>query len=736
MAGMERVIERAHGCLLGQLTGDALGSMVEFMSTDAIRRQYPGGLREIGPSPVFHTLAGQPTDDSELALALARTLVHSDGFNDEHIAAAYGAWLESEPFDVGGTIGTAARAISGAEARGVSKVEAARDAANRASEANGALMRQSPLAMWGCGLTPELLADVVRRDTLLTHPNRVCQDASAAFVIALAAVIREGLDAEQAYARAVTWDEAHGESRTVTAALRAARATSPDYETNQGHVLIALQNAFYQALHASTVEEGVVATVMGGGDTDTNAAIAGALLGALHGGRVIPAQWRQVVLACRPQQGVAGVQRPRPRIYWPIDALPLAEQLLAAGMRRHDEPTAPTRPSTTHPSARIVADAADGREVDGREADRRAGDPPVETDHRAGAPGAPLPTQDRFVGALLGGAMGDALGRPNEGSRSASLEDDHPRHVTDYRRWHGWAGGPIGTITDDTQMTICVAECLVTNGYLNPEDLARRFVDWLPVGRGKGDATTRAVARLQAGVPWDEAGENSAGNGAAMRAAPIGLLRWNDPARLRSEAVLSALPTHREPMAVAGAVAMAAATAWLLTRQGYDWAPEEFVVAVQRAIAGIETKPQPERRDPSSLTTLYDRIGEIPGLLGWPPRKVFDYLYGGAFVLESLPSALYCFLHSPDDIEQMLLLGANAGYDTDTIAAMAGTLGGALGGITALPQRLLPELEYRNEFVALGTALHRLTCRVSSHLLDPGRQRDLLEEGVHWSESV
>ncbi len=84
----------------------------------------------------------------------------------------------------------------------------------------------------------------------------------------------------------------------------------------------------------------------------------------------------------------------------------------------------------------------------------------------------------------------------------------------------------------------------------------------------------------------------------------------------------------------------------------------------------------------------------------------------------------------------MLLLGANAGYDTDTIAAMAGTLGGALGGITALLQRLLPELEYRNEFVALGTALHRLTCRVSSHLLDPGRQRDLLEEGVHWSESV
>jgi len=698
----ERLTERAQGCLLGQLTGDALGSMVEFMPADTIRKRHPMGLREIGPSPVFHTLAGQPTDDSELALALARTLLDGDGFDDERVAGAYGAWLESEPFDVGGTIGTAARAILGASARGVSKVEAARDAANRGSEANGALMRQSPLAVWGYALAPEMLADVVRRDTLLTHPNQVCQDASAAFIVALAAVIREGLDAEQAYAHAVAWDDAHGRSPTVTAALRAARATAPDYETNQGHVLIALQNAFYQALHAPTVEEGVVATVMGGGDTDTNAAIAGALLGALHGGRAIPDQWRRMVLTCRPQRGIAEVQRPRPQVYWPIDALLLAEQLLAAGARQYDA-AASSRPSPTRQSVQVVAAATAVHESAGQAVEMVRGTTPT---------GAYTPTQDRFIGTLLGGAIGDALGRPNEGSRSASFEDDHPRHVIDYRKWHGWTDGPVGTITDDTQMTMCVAECLVDNGRLDPEDLARRFVNWLPIGRGKGEATTRAVVRLQSGVPWDESGEDSTGNGAAMRSAPIGLLRWNDPARLRDEAMLSALPTHREPMAVAGAVAMAAATAWLLTRQGDDWTPEEFVAAVQRAIAGIETKPQPERRDPSSLTTLHNRIGEIPRLLSRPPREAFSYLYGGAFVLESLPAALYCFLRSPNDVEQTLLLAANAGYDTDTIAAMAGTLGGALGGVKALPQRLLPELEYHDEITALGVALHRLACRM------------------------
>ena len=68
------IVDRAQGCLRGQLVGDALGSMVKFTSAHDIARLYPHGLREIGPSPVHGTIADQPTDDSELALALARSL--------------------------------------------------------------------------------------------------------------------------------------------------------------------------------------------------------------------------------------------------------------------------------------------------------------------------------------------------------------------------------------------------------------------------------------------------------------------------------------------------------------------------------------------------------------------------------------------------------------------------------------------------------------------------------------
>ncbi|MCC6626200.1 MAG: ADP-ribosylglycohydrolase family protein [Chloroflexi bacterium] len=336
------VLHRAQGCLLGQLTGDALGSLVEFKSAAEIARLYADGPRTIGPSPVWGTLAGQPTDDSELALLLARVLLMEDGFDAETVAAAYVFWHESTPFDEGATTAQALSALTQARHAGQSLVAAAAAGANQASQANGALMRQSPLAIWGHTLPADELATALDADTRLTHPNRVCRDASAAFGVALAAVVREGHDARAAYQTAVAWDAAHGASPSVTAALAAAARAMPDFGPSSGHVIIALQNAFYQALHAPSFEEGVVATVRGGGDTDTNAAIAGALLGTLHGVAAIPWAWRSAVLTCRPHASRARGRLARPMAVWPIDALILAERLAWQGARRATHP-APSR---------------------------------------------------------------------------------------------------------------------------------------------------------------------------------------------------------------------------------------------------------------------------------------------------------------------------------------------------------------------------------------------------------
>lgn len=310
----ENTLSRARGCMLGQLAGDSLGSLVEFQTPDQIRQTYPHGIRELKDGGTWNTLAGQPTDDSELALMLARSLVEHGRYDRYKVKAAYRTWFDSGPFDCGGTIASALRGMP-----------------NEDSQANGALMRVSPLGIFGSGHDLWDVSKWAMLDAGLTHPNPVCRQANALFTMALARAIRTGCSAQSLYAGMLVWaEELNAETSLKGALLQAAQTAPLNYIRHQGWVLIAFQNAVWQMLHAPNLEEGVVDTVMHGGDTDTNAAICGALLGAIQGESAIPTQWKEKVLNCRPEIGKHGIQRPRPKIYWPIDALELSTQLVSA----------------------------------------------------------------------------------------------------------------------------------------------------------------------------------------------------------------------------------------------------------------------------------------------------------------------------------------------------------------------------------------------------------------------
>lgn len=329
-AGM---VSRAQGCLLGQLAGDSLGGLVEFQETAAIRSGYPRGLRDLANGGCWSNLAGQPTDDSELALALARTLVLIGRYDEGEVLEAYVRWYKDpQTFDIGGTIGRALRAAAAAS-NPSDRLRRVSQEASQTSQANGALMRVSPVGIF-CAGRPQAAADVARRDSLLTHPHRACVDASAVYVAAIATAIAKGGAPADCHAAALAEaDRTHvaPEIRNALTAASHSPATSYDGD-NMGWVLIALQNAFYQLLHAPNLEEGIVDTVMRGGDTDTNGAIAGALLGAVHGRENVPERWVQTLLKCRPGAGSA-TRHPRRLEYWPVDALELAEALLRAGLR-------------------------------------------------------------------------------------------------------------------------------------------------------------------------------------------------------------------------------------------------------------------------------------------------------------------------------------------------------------------------------------------------------------------
>jgi ADP-ribosyl-[dinitrogen reductase] hydrolase len=296
-------LERAQGCLLGQAIGDSLGSLVESKSAAEIAQLYPNGLRDLADGGVHHTIAGQPTDDSEMALALARCLVAERQFVPEKTLEAYRAWITTRPVDVGATTERGLLGMHTAE-----------------SESNGSLMRVSPLGVWAAG-DPARAAETARADSALTHPNPVCVEACAAYAAAIAAGVAGG-------SRAAMRDAALAHSRGKARELLARGGLPPDFMTKSGAVRTSLLNAFHH-LTQSGFEEAVVATVAAGGDTDTNAAVCGALLGAALGRQAIPSRWTLPVLACRATLD-AGAPRPRPSAYWPDDILDLAEALLEA----------------------------------------------------------------------------------------------------------------------------------------------------------------------------------------------------------------------------------------------------------------------------------------------------------------------------------------------------------------------------------------------------------------------
>ena len=305
-------LARAQGCLLGQLAGDALGSLVEFESPDQIRRQYPDGVWDLADGGTWNTIAGQPTDDSELALSLARVLVRVGRYDREEAREVYVSWLDSEPFGCGATIDSGLRGHP-----------------NPDSQANGAMMRISPLGIFGARHALSDVAEWAQQDAELTHPNPVCQQANALFAMAIADAIRSARSAAEVHHRIAEWAKERDADTSLLNVIRRSASFPPkDYLQQQGWVLIAFHNALWQLLHASTLEEAVVDTVMRGGDTDTNAAICGALLGAVHGREAIPARWTECLRKCRPFAGQAHVFRPRPERFWPVDALELAECLV------------------------------------------------------------------------------------------------------------------------------------------------------------------------------------------------------------------------------------------------------------------------------------------------------------------------------------------------------------------------------------------------------------------------
>lgn len=319
-------LPNAQGALLGALIGDAVGATLEFLgripNADDIDHALTlpgGGVLSVAP--------GQITDDGELTLALVRALAGSDTYPVERAASHYLRWFTSSPFDVGNATRMAMDCRRRGEVPLHMQMAANAQAHNSDSKANGALMRSSALGIWSVCLDEDAAALAARTDAALTHPHPTCQWANAAYVCALRHLMLAPGDAQGAYQaalRSLTLDQAPtAESTEVRAWIEEARSGHlPAFHPMAGFVRIGFTHAFFHLLEESPFEHALRATLAGGGDTDTNACIVGALVGALHGIDHIPSVLVEGVLQCDTRIG-----HTRPDWLQPQDALDLAARL-------------------------------------------------------------------------------------------------------------------------------------------------------------------------------------------------------------------------------------------------------------------------------------------------------------------------------------------------------------------------------------------------------------------------
>lgn len=320
------------------------------------------------------------------------------------------------------------------------------------------------------------------------------------------------------------------------------------------------------------------------------------------------------------------------------------------------------------------------------------------------------PLLPRFVGTMVGGAIGDALGRPAETYPRDEVARMFPGGLRDFVAGGHYANGPAGAITDDTQFTLAVAHWLAdAPGDVVPDgaDLARRYVALLPELLGESPATRGALERIAAGADWRETGNDSGGNGVAMRSAPIGLPFHGDLAAMRECVHVSSLPTHRNSTAEAGGIAVAAMVSHLLGVEDGVVDGDDLVGAAVSAMSHLDLDPYDPYAGGGPGVTLAQRLAEVPTRARLSVGEAFAYFFNGSFVLQSLPITVWLFLAFPYDPERLLVEAVMGGRDADTIAAMAGNLAGALHGVDAFPPRWRdPGPERMDEVIAVAERLH------------------------------
>jgi ADP-ribosyl-[dinitrogen reductase] hydrolase len=289
---------------------------------------------------------------------------------------------------------------------------------------------------------------------------------------------------------------------------------------------------------------------------------------------------------------------------------------------------------------------------------------------------------DRARGAMLGLAVGDALGAPLEWLHPGQITARYGGPLRDMVASPPWARGEW---TDDTAMALALAESMVDQGGYVEQDVFARYALWARSGPKDIGSTVDAAlrrardaadARALAADYHEAMGGQSAGNGSLMRTTPIALRYLEDPSGLERYSRLDSGLTHHDPLAGDACV----------------W----FNMTVAALVAG--------RRPPSSRSVVACQAAEAAGLSG---AQLADEVQGPMGYVMTALRVGFAAAFGHDNLEQAVVFAANLGGDADTNAAVTGALAGARFGASAIPERWLEPLHERARLTGIATRLLR-----------------------------
>lgn len=308
---------------------------------------------------------------------------------------------------------------------------------------------------------------------------------------------------------------------------------------------------------------------------------------------------------------------------------------------------------------------------------------------------------DRFRGCMLGLAYGDAFGWPVEFMEISEIKSTYGDNgITELTKHPHF---PLGTYTDDTQMSVEVADAILSAD--TNEDIIDRlcdnFVRWSESpnnNRAPGRTCMSSCRQLSRDRRWRSIGHNnSAGCGTAMRSAPIGLRWWSNEKRIIEVAAATSVITHGSHIAIAGGISTALLVAWAVRKNNPDTYLEhllgiikpislEFFLALEKVEDALEHAKT--TNTPLFEQSTYQALGE-----GWTAE-------------EAVACALSCFLYSPQDFKQTIINAVNTSGDSDTIGCIAGAISGAFNGLEAVLEAGGSVIENYNGLQMLANQLY------------------------------